>query len=177
MSKRWYVVQAYSSYEKYVHQALLERIKKANLEDMFEEILVPSEQLEDLSQGKKRTYERKFFPGYVLVKMELNDDTWQLVRSVPKTSGFVGGSTLKPAPLSDKEVEAIFARIQDSVEKPKSKFTFEPGEVVRVVDGPFRDFNGSVEEVNYDKSLVKVSVSIFGRSTPVELEFSQVEKS
>lgn len=176
MSKRWYVVQAYSGYEKRVKEAIEEAVRLHHLEDYFGEIMVPTEEVVEMKSGKKRKSERKFFPGYVLVSMEMNEKTWQLVRNVPRVTGFVGGTTEKPAPISDADVDRIMERMQDSVDKPKPKRLFSVGEVVRVTDGPFLDFSGVVEEVNYEKSRVRVSVSIFGRSTPVELEFSQVEK-
>ncbi len=177
MTMRWYVVHTYSGFEKYVARSLKEHIKNAHMEDKFGEILVPMEEVVEMKSGQKRTSERKFFPGYVLVKMEMDDETWHLVKSVPKVSGFVGGSGSKPAPISDKEAQAILQQVQEGVEKPKPKFSFTPGEQVRVTDGPFADFNGTVEDVNYEKNKLKVSVSIFGRMTPVELDFSQVEKA
>ena len=174
---RWYVVHAYSGFEKSVARNLIERIERAGMKDRFGEILVPVEEVVEMKGGQKKTAERKFFPGYVLVQMEMDDDTWHLVKSTPKVTGFVGGTATKPAPISEKEVQAILDQMREGVEKPKPKVLFEVGEVVRVVDGPFTDFNGSVEEVNYDKSKLRVSVMIFGRSTPVELGFGQVEKS
>ncbi|WP_297528503.1 transcription termination/antitermination protein NusG [Thiohalobacter sp.] len=177
MAKRWYVVHAYSGFENQVKRSLEERIRRAGMEDKFGEILVPTEEVVEMREGQKRKSERKFFPGYVLVQMEMDDDTWHLVKDVPKVMGFIGGSSDKPAPISDKEAEAILNRIQEGVEKPRPKVLFEVGEVVRVTDGPFNDFNGVVEEVNYDKSKLRVAVLIFGRSTPVELDFSQVEKA
>lgn len=177
MTMRWYVVHTYSGFEKYVARSLKEHIKNAHMEDKFGEILVPMEEVVEMKSGQKRTSERKFFPGYVLVKMEMDDETWHLVKSVPKVSGFVGGSGSRPAPISDKEAQAILQQVQEGVEKPKPKFSFTPGEQVRVTDGPFADFNGTVEDVNYEKNKLKVSVSIFGRMTPVELDFSQVEKA
>ncbi len=174
--KRWYVVHAYSGFEKYVMQALQERIRLDRLEDKFGEILVPTEEVVELRAGQKRKSERKFFPGYVLVEMVMDEETWHLVRSTPKVLGFIGGTSDKPAPISAKEAETILQRMQDSSEKPKPKVLFEVGEVVRVIDGPFADFNGVVEEVNYEKSRLRVAVLIFGRSTPVELQFDQVEK-
>ncbi len=177
MAKRWYVVHAYSGFENQVKRSLEERIRRAGMEDKFGEILVPTEEVVEMREGQKRRSERKFFPGYVLVQMEMDDDTWHLVKDVPKVMGFIGGSSDKPAPISDKEAEAILNRIQEGVEKPRPKVLFEVGEVVRVTDGPFNDFNGVVEEVNYDKSKLRVAVLIFGRSTPVELDFSQVEKA
>ncbi len=177
MSKRWYVVHAYSGFEKHVMRSLKERIKLAGMEDKFGEILVPTEEVIEMKGGQKRKSERKFFPGYVLVQMDMDEQSWHLVKDCPKVMGFIGGTADKPAPISDKEAEAILQRVEDGVEKPKPKTLFEPGEVVRVIDGPFADFNGVVEEVNYEKSRLQVAVLIFGRSTPVELEFSQVEKA
>jgi len=177
MSMRWYVVHAYSGFEAQVKRSLMERIQRAGMEDKFGEILVPTEEVVEMRGGQQRKSERKFFPGYVLVHMELTDETWHLVKDVPKVMGFIGGTGDRPAPISDKEAEAILDRVREGGEKPKPKVLFEPGEVVRVTDGPFNDFNGVVEEVDYEKSRLKVSVLIFGRSTPVELEFGQVEKS
>ncbi len=177
MTMRWYVVHAFSGFEKQVHRALLEHIKRAGMEDKFGEILVPTEEVVEMKSGEKRTSERKFFPGYVLVKMEMSDETWHLVKGVPKVSGFIGGSGTKPTPISDKEADAILHQVQEGVEKPRPKFSFVPGELVRIVHGPFMDFNGTVEDVNYEKNKLRVSVSIFGRFTPVELEFSHVEKA
>lgn len=176
MSKRWYVVQAYSGFEKHVMRALKERIELKGMEASFGEVLVPTEEVVEMKDGKKRKSERKFYPGYVLVQMEMNDDTWHLVKSTPKVLGFIGGTADRPAPISDKEAEAILRRVESGVDKPKPKTLFEAGEVVRVIEGPFADFNGVVEEVDYEKSRVKVAVLIFGRSTPVDLEFSQIEK-
>jgi transcription termination/antitermination protein NusG len=177
MSMRWYVVHAYSQYENNVMKALKERITRAGLQEQFGEVLVPTEEVVEIKDGQKRTTERKFFPGYVLVQMEMNEDTWHLVKSTPKVLGFIGGTPDKPAPISEKEANAILNRVEESVEKPKPKTLYDPGEAVRVIDGPFADFSGVVEEVNYDKSRLRVAVLIFGRSTPVELEFSQVEKA
>jgi len=174
--RRWYVIHAYSGYEHFVKQALEERIKREGVEDKFGDIMVPTEEVVELRAGQKRKSERKFFPGYVLVEMTMDDETWHLVRSVPKVMGFIGGTSDKPAPISPKEAESILDRIQNSAEKPRPKVLFEVGEVVRVIDGPFADFNGVVEEVNYEKSRLRVAVLIFGRSTPVELQFDQVEK-
>ena len=157
--------------------AVSERVKRSGLAEKFGEILVPTEEVVEMREGQKRKSERKFFPGYVLVQMELDDETWHLVKSVPKVMGFIGGTPDKPAPITDKEADAILQRVQEGVEKPKPKVLFEPGEVVRVTHGPFNDFNGVVEEVNYEKNRLRVAVLIFGRSTPVELEFGQVEKS
>lgn len=177
MAKRWYVVHAYSGFEKSVQRALLERIERAGVEDKFGQILVPVEEVVEMKGGQKSISERKFFPGYVLVEMEMDDETWHLIKSTPKVTGFVGGTAQKPTPISDKEVAALMQQIQDGVEKPRPKVLFEVGEAVRIKDGPFTDFHGVVEEVNYDKSKLRVSVLIFGRSTPVELEFGQVEKA
>ncbi len=177
MTMRWYVVHAFSGFEKQVQRSLLEHIKRAGMEDQFGEILVPTEEVVEMKSGEKRTSERKFFPGYVLVKMEMSDETWHLVKGVPKVSGFIGGSGTKPTPITEKEAAVILQQVQEGVEKPRPKFSFVAGELVRIVDGPFMDFNGTVEDVNYEKSKLRVSVSIFGRFTPVELEFSQVEKA
>lgn len=176
MEKRWYVVHAYSGFEHHVQRSLQERIDRAEMQEYFGEILVPTEEVVEMRAGQKRRSERKFFPGYVLVEMELNDETWHLVKDVPKVMGFIGGTADRPAPISQKEADAILQRVQDGVDKPSPKVMFEPGELVRVVDGPFNDFNGTVEEVNYEKSRLRVAVLIFGRSTPVDLEFAQVEK-
>lgn len=175
--KRWYVVHAYSGFEKSVQRALQERIERAGMQDKFGQILVPVEEVVEMKGGQKSISERKFFPGYVLVQMEMNDETWHLVKNTAKVTGFVGGSALKPTPISEKEVAALMQQIQEGVEKPRPKVLFEVGEAVRVTEGPFTDFHGTVEEVNYDKSKLRVSVLIFGRSTPVELEFGQVEKA
>lgn len=173
---RWYVVHAYSQYEKKVKLGLEDRIRRAGMEDKFGEILVPTEEVVELRDGVKRTTERKFFPGYVLVQMEMDDESWHLVMSVPKVMGFIGGTQDRPAPITEKEAQAIMARVEDSDEAPKPKTLFDPGQQVRVLDGPFADFTGVVEEANYEKSRLRVSVVIFGRSTPVELDFNQVEK-
>ncbi|WP_287832350.1 transcription termination/antitermination protein NusG [Idiomarina sp.] len=175
--KRWYVVQAFSGFEARVAESLKEHVKMNGMEDKFGEILVPKEEVVEMRGGKRRKSERKFFPGYVLVEMIMDDETWHLIKSVPRVLGFIGGSSDRPTPISKKEADAILDRLQDSQDKPKPKTLFEPGEVVRVNDGPFADFNGTVEEVDYEKSRLTVSVSIFGRATPVELEFSQIEKS
>jgi transcriptional antiterminator NusG len=177
VAKHWYVVHAYSGFEAQVSRSLVERVRRAGMEDKIGEILVPTEEVVEMRGGQQRKSERKFFPGYVLVNMELTDDTWHLVKDVPKVMGFLGGTGDRPLPISDKEADAILQRVQDGVEKPRPKVLFEPGEVVRVVDGPFNDFTGVVEAVDYEKSRLKVSVLIFGRSTPVDLEFGQVEKS
>jgi len=176
MAKRWYVIHAYSGFEAHVKRSLEERITRMGMEDYFGEILVPTEEVVEMREGQKRKSERKFFPGYVLVQMEMNDETWHLVKDVPKVLGFIGGTGDRPSPISDKEADAILQRVQEGVEKPRPKVLFEAGELVRITDGPFNDFNGVVEEVDYDKSRMRVSVLIFGRSTPVELEFGQVEK-
>lgn len=175
-TKRWYVVHAYSGYENYVVQALQERIRMEAVQDKFAEIIVPTEEVVEMRAGQKRKSTRKFFPGYVLVNMEMDDQTWHLVRKTPKVLGFIGGTSDKPAAITEKEANAILRRVQEGADKPRPKILFEPGEVVRVIEGPFADFNGVVEEVNYEKSRLRVAVLIFGRSTPVELEFSQVEK-
>jgi transcriptional antiterminator NusG len=177
MAKRWYVVHAYSGFEKSVQRGLLERITRGGMQDFFGDILVPVEEVIEMKGGQKAISERKFFPGYVLVQMEMNDDTWHLVKNTPRVTGFVGGTALKPTPITDKEVADIMQQMQDGVEKPKPKVLFENGEMVRVKEGPFTDFNGTVEDVNYEKSKMRVSVTIFGRATPVELDFSQVEKA
>ena len=177
MSLRWYVVHAYSNFENKVKNALEERVKRDGLEQYFGKILVPAEEIVEMRMGQQRKSERKFFPGYVLVQMELTDETWHLVKNVPNVLGFIGGSSERPAPISEKEAMAILSRVEDGVNKPRPKTLFEVGEVVRVIDGPFKDFNGVVEEVNYEKSKLKISVLIFGRSTSVELSFGQVEKS
>lgn len=177
MTMQWYVVHAYSGFEKSVMRALKERVERAGMQDRFGEILVPVEEVVEMKGGQKRTTERKFFPGYVLVQMRMDDDTWHLVKSTAKVTGFVGGTANKPAPISEKEVQAILHQMQEGVEKPKHKVTYETGELVRVIDGPFNEFNGAVEDVNYEKNKVRVSVTIFGRATPVELDFSQVEKA
>lgn len=177
IQKRWYVIHAYSGFENYVVKALGERIRLKGLESRFGEIIVPTEEVVEMKGGQKRKSERKFFPGYVLVQMEMDSDTWHLVKSVPKVLGFIGGRAEKPAPITDKEAAAILRRVEEGESKPRPKVLFEPGEVIRVTDGPFADFNGVVEDVNYEKNRLRVSVSIFGRSTPVELEFGQVEKS
>ncbi|MEL7297198.1 MAG: transcription termination/antitermination protein NusG [Pseudomonadota bacterium] len=177
MSKRWYIVHAYSNFEHKVKGWLEERIKLAGLEERFGEILVPTEEVVEMREGQKRRSERKFFPGYVLVHMEMDDETWHLVKEVPKVLGFIGGSSDKPAPITEQEANTILQRVQEGVDKPRPKVLFEPGEVVRVTDGPFNDFNGVVEAVNYDKSKLRVAVQILGRATPVELDFGQVEKA
>lgn len=177
MSKRWYVVHVYSGMEKSVQKALIERIDRAGLQTSFGRILVPSEEVVEMKGGQKSISERRIFPGYVLVEMELTDETWHLVKNTNRVTGFLGGSGNRPSPISEKEVEKILSQMEEGVEKPRPKILFEVGEMVRVKEGPFADFNGNVEEVNYEKSKVRVSVTIFGRATPVELDFSQVEKT
>lgn len=177
MSQRWFVVHAYSGFEKQVMRSLQERIRLAGMEDRFGEILVPTEEVVEMKNGVKRKTERKFFPGYVLVQVEMTEETWHLIKECPKVLGFIGGKADKPAPITEKEADAILNRIRTTVDAPRPKTLFEPGEVVRVNDGPFADFNGTVEEVNYEKNRLRVAVMIFGRSTPVELEFTQVEKA
>ena len=177
MALRWYVVHTYSNFENKVKGSLEERIKLAGLEDKFGEILVPTEKVVEMRDGQRRSSERKFFPGYVLVQMELDDDSWHLVKDTPRVLGFIGGKADKPSPITDAEVNVILQRVEAGVDQPRPKTVFEPGEMVRVIDGPFNDFNGVVEDVNYEKSRLNVAVLIFGRSTPVELEFGQVEKA
>lgn len=174
---RWYVVHAFSGYEKKVVTSLKEAIELHGMQDKFGEILVPTEEVVEMKAGQKRRSERKFFPGYVLVQMDLDDDTWHLVKETPRVMGFIGGKADKPAPITDKEADLILQRVQQSGDAPRPKTVFEPGEVVRVIDGPFNDFNGTVENVNYEKNRLRVAVTIFGRSTPVDLEFTQVEKT
>jgi len=173
---RWYVVQAYSGFEKRVQQSMQTRIDRSDLKDQFGQVLVPTEDVVELKNGQKRTSERKFFPGYVLVQMAMSEAAWHLVKSVPRVSGFVGGTSAKPVPISEREAQAILQQVVEGAEHPRPKYTFAPGEVVRVTDGPFQEFNGTVEDVNLEKSKLRVAVTIFGRSTPVELSFSQVEK-
>jgi transcription termination/antitermination protein NusG len=175
--KRWYVVHAYSGQEKSIQAALIDRIKRSGMADKFGQVMVPTEEVVEMKGGQKALSERRFFPGYILVQMEMTDETWHLVKSTPKVTGFIGGSAMRPTPISEKEVAVILNQVQEGVEKPKPKVLFEPGESVRVTEGPFTDFNGNVEEVNYEKSKLRVSVLIFGRSTPVELDFGQVEKA
>lgn len=184
--KRWYVVHAYSGFEKSVAQALRDRIERMGMQDRFGEVLVPTEEVIEMRGGQKRRSERKFFPGYVLVQIathvedgipRIDSESWHLVKETSKVMGFIGGTADRPLPIRDDEANAILQRVQDGVEKPKPKVLFEPGQMVRVIDGPFNDFNGVVEEINYDKSRLRVAVLIFGRSTPVELEFGQVEKA
>ena len=177
MARRWYVVQAYSGFENQVKRSLEECIVRFDLQDSFGQVLVPTEEVVEMRDGQKRKSERKFFPGYVLVEMEMNDETWHMVKETPKVLGFIGGKADKPAPITQKEVDTIMRRVEEGAEKPRPKILFDAGEIVRVTDGPFKDFNGVVEEVNYEKSRLLVAVQIFGRSTPVELEFYQVEKT
>jgi transcription termination/antitermination protein NusG len=176
MAKNWYVVHTYSQFEKHVQRALTERIAREGMQDQFGQILVPVEEVVELKAGQKSITERKFFPGYVLVEMDMTDESWHLVKNIPKVTGFLGGSAMKPTPISEKEVKLIMQQMQAGVEKPRPKVLFEVGEAVRVKEGPFTDFNGTVEDVNYDKNKIRVAVTIFGRSTPVELDFGQVEK-
>lgn len=185
-NKRWYVVHAYSGFEKSVAQALRDRIARMEMQDRFGDVIVPTEEVVEMRAGQKRRSERKFFPGYVLVQIVTHDEagipridneSWHLIKETPRVMGFIGGTADKPLPISDREADTILQRVQDGVEKPRPKVLFEAGEMVRVTDGPFNDFNGVVEEVNYEKSRVRVAVLIFGRSTPVELEFGQVEKA
>jgi transcription termination/antitermination protein NusG len=173
----WYVVHAYSGMEKAVERNIRERINRAGMQDLFGQILVPTEEVVEIKNGQKRTTERRFYPGYVLVQMVMNDDTWHLVKHTNKVTGFVGGARNRPAPISEDDVAKILGQMEEGTEKPRHKVEFVVGEYVRVKDGPFTDFNGTVEEVNYEKNKVRVSVTIFGRATPVELEFSQVEKT
>ncbi|EMS2468056.1 transcription termination/antitermination protein NusG [Neisseria gonorrhoeae] len=176
MSKKWYIVQAYSGFEKNVQRILEERIAREEMGDYFGQILVPVEKVVDIRNGRKTISERKSYPGYVLVEMEMTDDSWHLVKSTPRVSGFIGGRANRPTPISQREAEIILQQVQTGIEKPKPKVEFEVGQQVRVNEGPFADFNGVVEEVNYERNKLRVSVQIFGRETPVELEFSQVEK-
>ena len=174
---RWYIVHAYSGMEKAVERNILERIARSGMDTKFGRILVPTEEVVEVKNGQRKTTERRLFPGYVFVEMVMDDDTWHLVKHTSKVTGFVGGAKNRPAPISEDEVQKIVSQMQEGTEKPRHKVEFIVGEFVRVKDGPFTDFNGSVEDVNYEKSKVRVSVMIFGRSTPVELEFSQVEKT
>ncbi|MBL4772130.1 MAG: transcription termination/antitermination protein NusG [Alcanivoracaceae bacterium] len=176
MSKQWFVVHAYSNFEYKVCNSLKERIERLDMQQFFGEILVPTETVIEMRKGQKRQSERKFFPGYILVEMEMNDASWHLVKETPKVLGFIGGTKEKPAPIAQHEADAILQRVQDGENAPKPKVLFDIGELVRVVDGPFADFNGEVEDINYEKNKIRVAVSIFGRSTPVELGFGQVEK-
>ena len=175
-TKRWYIVHAYSGMEKAVERNLRERIDRAGMQDKFGRILVPTEEVVELKNGKKSVTERRIYPGYVLVEMDMADDTWHLVKHTSKVTGFIGGARNRPAPISEAEVAKIVSQMQEGAEKPRPKVEWTVGELVRVKEGPFTDFNGAVEEVNYEKSKVRVSVTIFGRATPVELDFSQVEK-
>jgi len=177
MAQRWYVVQSQSNFENKVKQSLQERISREGLEEFFGQILIPTEEVVEMKMGQQRKSERKFFPGYVLVQMELTNETWHLVKDTPKVLGFIGGTSDKPAPISEREANAILNRVEDGINKPRPKVLFEAGEVIRIIDGPFKDFNGEIEEVLYDKSKLKVAVLIFGRATPVELNFDQVEKT
>ena len=176
MAKQWYVVHAYSGFEKNVQKTLKERIEREGMADYFGQVLVPVEEVVDIKNGRKTISERKFFPGYVLVEMEMTDDSWHFVKSTPRVTGFIGGTGNRPLPIMQREVDAILQQVQTGVEKPKPKVQFEVGQQVRVSEGPFADFNGVVEEVNYERNKLRVSVQIFGRETPVELEFAQVEK-
>ncbi len=174
---QWYVVHAYSGYENFVMREITQRAQLQNLAHKIGEIVVPSEEVVEIRAGQKRKSTRKFFPGYVLVQMIMDDETWHMIRSIPRVFGFIGGTSQSPTPISEKEANSILRRVEEGATKPKPKILFEPGEMVRVKEGPFVDFNGVVEEVNYEKSKLRVSVLIFGRSTPVELDFSQVEKT
>jgi transcription termination/antitermination protein NusG len=174
---RWYVVHAYSGMEKAVERNILESISRTGMQAKFGRILVPTEEVVEMKNGQRKTTERKFFPGYVLVEMVMDDETWHLVKHTNKVTGFVGGAKNRPAPISEADVQKIVSQMQEGTDKPRHKVEFMVGEYVRVKDGPFTDFNGTVEEVNYEKNKVRVSVTIFGRATPVELEFSQVEKT
>ncbi len=176
MAKHWYVVHAFSNFEHRVKRSLEERIQLAGMEDYFDEILIPTEEVVEIKNGQQKKSERKFFPGYVLVKMEMNDETWHLVKDTPQVLGFIGGTSDQPSPITEKEAQNILNQVQDGVDKPKPKVSFDIGEVVLVTDGPFNDFNAVVEDVNFEKNRLSVAVQIFGRSTPVELDFSQVEK-
>jgi transcriptional antiterminator NusG len=175
-AKKWYAVHAYSGMEKSVQRALTERIERAEMQDLFGQILVPTEEVIEVKNGKKTVSERRLFPSYVFVEMEMTDDTWHLVKNTSKVTGFIGGKSNKPAPIPRHEIDKVLQQVQDGVEKPRPKVLYEVGEVVRIKEGPFTDFNGSVEEVNYAKSKVRVTVTIFGRATPVDLDFGQVEK-
>lgn len=175
--KKWYVLQAFSGFEGRVAQSIKEYVKLNNMQDFFGEVMVPAEEVVEIRGGQRRKSEYKFFPGYVLIQMIMTDTTWHLIRNIPRVLGFIGGKSDKPSPISNKEVEIIINRLRQIGDKPRPKTLFEPGETIRVNDGPFADFNGIVEEVDYEKSRLKVSVSIFGRSTPVELDFRQVEKN
>ena len=176
MSMRWYAVQAFSGFEKSVQRSIEERVSRSDFKDQFGQILGPVEEVVEMKAGQKAISERKLYPGYVLVQMDMTDESWHLVKSTPRVTAFIGGTALKPTPIKDKEVEIILQRMADSKSNPTQKLTFEKGEAVRVIDGPFKDFSGSVEDINYEKSKLRVSVVIFGRATPVELEFGQVQK-
>ena len=176
MTKRWYAVQAYSGYEKIVQKGLLDRIETSEVQEQFGDVLVPVEEVVELKSGQKTISERRLYPGYVLVQMDMNDDTWHLVKSTPKVTAFIGGTALKPSPIKDKEVELILQRMDDSKVNPTQKLTFEVGEAIQVIDGPFKDFSGTVQEINYEKNKLRVEVVIFGRATPVELNFDQIQK-
>ena len=177
MPKKWYVVQAYSGYEKSVQKTLIERIVREEMDDYFGQILVPVEEVIDIKNGKKTISERKFYPGYVLVEMEISDESWHLVKSTPRVTGFIGGKANRPLPITQREVDVMLKQVETGAEKPRPKVQFEVGQQVRVNDGPFADFNGVVEEVNYERNKLRVSVQIFGREAPVELEFDQVERN
>ncbi len=176
MAMRWYVIHAYSGFEKSVQRTLQDRIRRSDMADLFGQVLVPVEEVVEMRGGQKSISERKFFPGYVLIEMEMTDQTWHLVKNTPKVTGFVGGIGMKPTPISQKEVDALLQQVQEGIEKPRPKVLFEVGESIRVTEGPFADFHGAVEEVNYDKNKLRVSLLIFGRATPVELDFNQIEK-
>ena len=176
MAMRWYVIHAYSGFEKSVQRTLQDRIRRSDMADLFGQVLVPVEEVVEMRGGQKSISERKFFQGYVLIEMEMTDQTWHLVKNTPKVTGFVGGIGMKPTPISQKEVDALLQQVQEGIEKPRPKVLFEVGESIRVTEGPFADFHGAVEEVNYDKNKLRVSLLIFGRATPVELDFNQIEK-
>jgi transcriptional antiterminator NusG len=177
MAKKWYIINAYSGFEKSVHRQLIERIERSGFSDLFGEILVPVEEIVDNKDGKKKISERKFFPGYVFIEMDMTDDSWHLVKSTPKVSGFIGGTATKPLPMRNNEMDAIRKQMQLGVEKPKSKLQFEIGESVRVLEGAFADYHGEVQDINYEKQIMHINIQIFGRETPVEVQFNQVEKS
>jgi transcriptional antiterminator NusG len=177
MSKRWYVLHARSGYEAKVKIAINDAVVREGLEDLITEVMVPTEKVVELKNGQKKTAERKFFPGYMLVKMELTEPSWLLVKNTNNVIGFIGGSSGKPSPITQREVDRIMARVQEGADKPKPKVAYQPGEEILVIDGPFNEFNGTIEAVNYDKSILKIEVLIFGRTTSVDLEFSQVEKT
>ena len=176
MSMRWYAVQVFSQFEKSVQRSLDERVSRSEFKDVFGDILVPVEEVIEMKSGVKKITERRLYPGYVLVQMSMSDESWHLIKSTPRVTAFIGGSAQRPTPIKDKEVEIILQRMDDSKSNPTQKLTFEKGEIVRVIDGPFKDFSGAVEDINYEKSKLRVSVVIFGRATPVELDFSQIEK-